>query len=386
MQHLDEGIIHAWLDGALAPDEAARAEAHVKDCPQCRAAVAEARGFIAASSRILTALDNVPRGVIPVAARKNRVQPWMLRVAATVLVLAGATALVLEQRGSKSYSSAAARLEAVQSKSDSSVKQVETTEGAAAANAVADQAAPPAVAAPTTAPVIRAQSPSALSRTMKAAPKTSVAEQNAAAQIAERRVSTLDGRVAGVAAADAEKGGAISPPVAPSPTRVAALGARGFALTPTPREVERKRMLGKTQTFYEIAPGDTVMLEEQIHVQLNEIVVTGAATSPAAADRRAEAQGARLTGKAAVPAAAPSETRQKTEAVKAAAAAPPPPPPVVLQDAPTGDTHRISWLDPETGSVLILSGRHSQEDLQRIREQIQKLRDAASAQSKKNPE
>jgi anti-sigma factor RsiW len=58
MQHPDEGTIHSWLDGALSADETARVEAHVKDCPECAAAVAEARGFIAASSRILTALDN----------------------------------------------------------------------------------------------------------------------------------------------------------------------------------------------------------------------------------------------------------------------------------------------------------------------------------------
>jgi len=33
--------------------------------------------------------------------------------------------------------------------------------------------------------------------------------------------------------------------------------------------------------------------------------------------------------------------------------------------------------------VIILSGRHSQEELERIREQIQRLR---AAQSRKNPE
>ena len=65
MQHLDEGTIHSWLDGALSAEEAARVEAHVAECAQCEAAVAEARGYIAASSRILTALDHVPRGVMP---------------------------------------------------------------------------------------------------------------------------------------------------------------------------------------------------------------------------------------------------------------------------------------------------------------------------------
>src|SRR6476620_7117002 len=101
MQHLDEGTIHAWLDGALSPDEAARVEAHVSECPQCAAAVAEARGFIAASSRILTALDNAPRGVIPAAAPARRIDPMVWRIAATVLVVATGTFVVLNSGSSE---------------------------------------------------------------------------------------------------------------------------------------------------------------------------------------------------------------------------------------------------------------------------------------------
>jgi anti-sigma factor RsiW len=65
MQHLDEGTIHAWLDGQLPREEAQQVEAHIADCRPCADAVAEARGLIAASTRILTALDNVPRDVLP---------------------------------------------------------------------------------------------------------------------------------------------------------------------------------------------------------------------------------------------------------------------------------------------------------------------------------
>ncbi|HXL86302.1 MAG TPA: zf-HC2 domain-containing protein, partial [Gemmatimonadaceae bacterium] len=87
MQHLDEGTIHSWLDGALSADEASRVAAHVAECPQCAAAVAEARGFIAASSRILTALDHVPHGVVPAAHPVKWYNRAVWRAAAAVLVV-----------------------------------------------------------------------------------------------------------------------------------------------------------------------------------------------------------------------------------------------------------------------------------------------------------
>jgi anti-sigma factor RsiW len=117
MQHLDEGTIHAWLDGALSLDEAAVVEAHVAECPQCAAAVAEARGFIAASSRILTALDHVPRGVVPVARPARWSNPAMWRAAAAVLVVAAGSLVVARNTGNRSAatesSPTAAKSEAV---------------------------------------------------------------------------------------------------------------------------------------------------------------------------------------------------------------------------------------------------------------------------------
>ena len=64
MQHLDEGTIHAWIDGELSPEQGDEITAHVAECPECAAMVAEARGLVAASTRILTALDDVPGVVI----------------------------------------------------------------------------------------------------------------------------------------------------------------------------------------------------------------------------------------------------------------------------------------------------------------------------------
>ncbi len=101
MQHLDEGTIHAWLDGALGPEEAARVEAHVGSCSMCADAVAEARGLIAASSRILTALDDVPSVGVSPAPRRARpsLTTWLVRekIAAvmTLVVAGGALALAV---------------------------------------------------------------------------------------------------------------------------------------------------------------------------------------------------------------------------------------------------------------------------------------------------
>ena len=83
MEHLDEGTIHAWIDGALDATQSREIEAHVAQCPTCSAAVAEARGLIAASSRILTALDDVPGGVVPKGtatpvAMKAPVRRWRI--------------------------------------------------------------------------------------------------------------------------------------------------------------------------------------------------------------------------------------------------------------------------------------------------------------------
>ena len=72
MQHLDEGIIHAWIDGELPPDEASRVEAHANSCAACGALVAEARGLVAASSRIVSALDvNAERSAAGVRSSKD---------------------------------------------------------------------------------------------------------------------------------------------------------------------------------------------------------------------------------------------------------------------------------------------------------------------------
>ena len=98
MSHPDEGLIHAWLDGELDAAESARVEALAASDPAWAAAVAEARGLVAATSRIVGALDRVPANVIPKTAAPPRRagRQWMMRAAA-VAVLLGGSAVVLNR-------------------------------------------------------------------------------------------------------------------------------------------------------------------------------------------------------------------------------------------------------------------------------------------------
>lgn len=97
MPRPDEGLIHAWLDGQLPPEEAARIEELATTDPEWAAAVAEARGLVAASSRILSALDHVPAGVVPKGAsvRTGQRLPWWTKIAAAVVVVIGGSVVVM---------------------------------------------------------------------------------------------------------------------------------------------------------------------------------------------------------------------------------------------------------------------------------------------------
>lgn len=107
--HVDEGTIHAWLDGELPAEEGAALESHVATCTSCAAAVAEARGLMAASSRILGALDEVPAEVIPrvakapVGAPRRAARRWWQRpqfaAAAGLVVMAVGSTVVFQRSG-----------------------------------------------------------------------------------------------------------------------------------------------------------------------------------------------------------------------------------------------------------------------------------------------
>jgi anti-sigma factor RsiW len=206
-RHLDEGTIHAWLDGALPPDESARVESHIEACADCAALVAEARGLIAASSRILASLDAVPAGVIPgtdagtdqLAALRARRQAssrqwWRDRrivAAASLVFVAGISTVVW--RNSPERSPTAPREAAVQvlPVPDSATRAPDVVTGASSA--------PAAGAQPTNAAKVGAVTPPAApapARVAATPPVDSLAERKAVA-------ATSLARGAGVAANEA---------------------------------------------------------------------------------------------------------------------------------------------------------------------------------------
>jgi anti-sigma factor RsiW len=91
MQHVDEGRLHAWLDGEL-PDEERAVERHLEDCDACRARADEERRIRSAASSILLGADPgeiaMRRMVAVPAARRPR--PWVaVGWAASVLLALG---------------------------------------------------------------------------------------------------------------------------------------------------------------------------------------------------------------------------------------------------------------------------------------------------------
>ena len=98
--HVDEGTIHAWLDGELDEAQVARIQAHIGACGACAAHVAEARGLIAGASRVIGMLDDAPTplvkpAVTPTAGtdlsawRLLRVTPARASIAAMLVVAVG---------------------------------------------------------------------------------------------------------------------------------------------------------------------------------------------------------------------------------------------------------------------------------------------------------
>ena len=320
----------------------------VKECPQCAAVVAEARGFIAASSRILTALDNAPRGVIPAAAPGRRVDPIVWRIAATVMVVAAGTLAVFRNGVGTAKTDQAPVQTAATASSPVAPETLMRDGGMDTSGALATPATTRAKPGPTA--------------TVRALSKPPVMEKRGA--IGEVAASDQVVRSRSVPAA---------PPAAQTFAQTSGAAAMDASEQPQVlKVVGTPRTIGARVTLYEVAPGDTVTLTEPSVLQLQSSVVTGVAEqSPL---RQA-------AGKAA--AAAPMR-RADAAAVNA--------PPVASANAQASRVESangvttITWLDPVTGNMLRLSGRMPAARLQEIRLRIERERAAAAAAAaKKDP-
>jgi anti-sigma factor RsiW len=411
MQHPDEGTIHSWLDGALSAEEAAQVEAHIKECPQCAAAVAEARGFIAASSRILTALDDVPRGVIPAAAAKKRVDPLVWRIAATVLVVAGGTLLVLRTGGrddgtaTKTSATApvatASTIESATPAPDNATDEMiskpasPTAMQRSSSGGVVAETLPPNVvtaedkAAKRPAAAALAAAPRELAGSVSGVSSARVSAPPPQPAAPERQNKTLVDQGAGAVAGNASASpGYVGTAAAPSQPLASGIRIRGVsslgatAYQPPLKVVGTPKALGAKVTLYEVAPGDTVTLTELSQVRVDAAVATATALQRAPQPMQKSAATARPPADTAVGSAADS---QRSAATRPLMAVPTVSPSRGDAEVANGVT-TITWVDAATGNTLKLSGRVSEAVLRQTRIRIDQERAAAAAAAaKKNP-
>jgi anti-sigma factor RsiW len=358
MQHLDEGTIHSWLDGALSADEAARVQAHVQECPQCAAAVAEARGFIAASSRILTSLDNVPRAVMPVGPQAKARNWAVWRAAAAVLVVALGSFVVLRDR--VGFTETSPRLASTVA-SDSATP---TGSGAAnvpmaqtTADAAARKAAPirepelqrKSAAAPAPKAVGVEGYPEALQGAVHPPVVAQPLQKTTAVALGRYRQDIRDNAVSSAA-------GATVGAAAPSPQTFSLSGKVAMnAELPPPRVVGAPHVLGEKHTLYEVALGDTVLWAEVTKSEVGT-VTTGVATEAATTETSPSVK---------------SGMRPKTSTAADNA-----------RRVESAGITTLSWIDSRTGSSMRLSGRHTEAELIEIRRRIEQARAAEAAKKK----
>jgi hypothetical protein len=93
MSHVDEGTLHAYLDGELAPVERERVDTHLKGCPACQARLAEERAILERASRLLGMATPPERAMPPLTQLRQPPLMWRLRRplawAATLILAVG---------------------------------------------------------------------------------------------------------------------------------------------------------------------------------------------------------------------------------------------------------------------------------------------------------
>ena len=330
MQHPDEGTIHTWLDGELAAEDAATLEAHVADCPQCAAAVAEARGLIAGSSRIVSSLDSVPDGVIPTVRPTHRA--WyattQFRAAAALLLVAGTSLVVIKksaQPGDKVMLVAAPR--------------------AMATDAISTQASAPALPQ-----VATASKPAQASGNAPTSSNAAVAAAASAPPVEKRRAELPAlGRVAGIAMAGARDmalKSAAPRPVMQDSSAAGAVAAESVLAENTLKLIrtDSNSMHGMKQRVFEMANGVQLIMTESDQL---------ASSSSAAQSTSAKA----LT--------MPQKEVVRTAPTLSAAPA--------RDQVKFSDYRTITWVDAVTGHSYSLTGPLPPDQLEKFKTLVVKL-------------
>jgi anti-sigma factor RsiW len=92
MSHVDEGTLHAYLDGELPSPERAALESHLAQCATCRAQLGEERALLERATALLGSARPVERALPPFEQlRRAPRRPWYMRTGfawAASLVLA----------------------------------------------------------------------------------------------------------------------------------------------------------------------------------------------------------------------------------------------------------------------------------------------------------
>jgi Putative zinc-finger len=108
MQHLDEGLLMALLDGELSGPEQRDIEAHLKSCPECHTRFEELRGYMAEADGLVQGIEvppAAPREAAPAVRRRvpGRTLAWAASIVAAIgLGMAGRSFLTRDlQTGSE---------------------------------------------------------------------------------------------------------------------------------------------------------------------------------------------------------------------------------------------------------------------------------------------
>ena len=307
MSHVDDGTLHAYLDGELSPAEAQGVDAHLAQCPGCRERLDEERALIARAGELLALATPPDRAVPPPPFRPGDFTPplrlwWRVRLplawAATVALALGIGWYVggegFSPRSRPPAPAAARDANAPEPRAPAVAARPPRPSRAAArpASREADAVAPHPVtgaALPT---------PPAFALEQRAVRESLVLAPTAGGQAPAVAIAPLPSLVAGKLAS--------SDPITLDSARIL-LDHDPLAVPGLPiRAVRRERALGEVVVVVEqvLDSGTVIELRERrpLQLQLGAVVVTGAAEARDRLDSAADRAAARPKMAAAPPA------------------------------------------------------------------------------------